>query len=301
VSRALRIYDLLNKLPFATSLSGKIVLAVVVSVLLPVTAMEVYFICFSSLTGRELEYAILISGITSALAAVLAYWTLSTILKPVLVTARQLHEFLNHQVMPDLPMNYNDEVGNLMSNINYLARRTRDLSERANLNASVDHLTGAYNRRNTESRLRDSIELARVRQTNLSFAILDIDHFKKLNDSYGHDFGDLVLRRIGELLRGNIRRTDWVGRWGGDEFVIALEGGEREASAMLTRICEMARQEFFVAPDKTVHRVSFSCGVCEWQDFMDAQVLFTKADEALYGAKRAGRDQIQVYTDFATA
>jgi diguanylate cyclase (GGDEF)-like protein len=301
VSRAFLIYDQMNKLPFANSLSGKIMLAVVVSVLLPVTAMEMYFICLSSLTGRELESAILVSGITSGLAAVLAYWTLSTIVKPVQVTARQLHEFLNHQVMPDLPMNYNDEVGNLMSNINYLARRTRDLSERANLNASVDHLTGAYNRRNTESRLRDSIELARVRQTNLSFAILDIDHFKKLNDSYGHDFGDLVLRRIGELLRSNIRRTDWVGRWGGDEFVIALEGSEREASAMLTRICDLARQEIFVAPDKTVHRVSFSCGVCEWQDFMGAQVLFTKADEALYGAKRAGRDRIQVYTDFATA
>jgi diguanylate cyclase (GGDEF)-like protein len=301
MSRALKFYDLLNRLPFATSFRGKVVFAVVVSVLLPVTAMEIYFIGFSSLQGRELEQAILISGLAAAAAAVFAYWALSTILRPILYTSRQLNHFLNDKVLPDLPMHYRDEVGSLMSNVNYLARSMQDLLETANQNGAIDHLTGIYNRRSAENRLRDSIELTRIRQTSLSFAILDIDKFKMLNDTYGHEFGDAVLRQIGDLLRTNVRRTDWVGRWGGDEFVISIQGGEREATAMLSRICELGRRELFVAPDQSVHKITFSCGVCEWQEVMDSQSLFSKADEALYVAKRAGRDQVQVWSEMATA
>ena len=162
-------------------------------------------------------------------------------------------------------------------------------------------MTGIYNRRSAENRLKDSIELTRIRQNSLSFAILDIDNFKILNDTYGHDFGDTVLRQVGELLRTNVRRTDWVGRWGGDEFVISVQGGENEASAMLSRLCELARRELFIAPDQSVHKITFSCGVCEWQEMMDSQSLFTKADEALYTAKRGGRDQLQVWSEMAPA
>jgi len=299
MSRALKFYDLLNRLPFATSFRSKVVFAVVVSVLLPVMAMEIFFILFSTLKGPELEQAILISGVAAATAAVFAYWALSTILKPILCTSRQLNQFLNEKVLPDLPVHYRDEVGSLMSNVNYITRSMKDLIESANQDGAIDHLTGIYNRRSAENRLKDSIELTRIRQNALSFAILDIDNFKTLNDTYGHDFGDAVLRQTGDLLRTNVRRTDWVGRWGGDEFVIAFQGGESEASAMFSRICELAGRELFIAPDQSVHKITFSCGVCEWQEAMDSQFLFTKADEALYAAKRGGRDQVQVWSEYA--
>jgi diguanylate cyclase (GGDEF)-like protein len=301
VSRALRFYDLLNRLPFAASFKGKIIFAVVVSVLLPVAAMEIYFIGFSELRGEQLERAILISGLASATAAVFSYWALSTILRPILSTAKQLNQFLNTRTLPDLPVHYRDEVGSLMSNVNYITRSMHDLVETANQNGAIDHLTGIYNRRSAENRLKDSIELARIRQNSMSFAILDIDNFKTLNDTYGHDFGDTVLRQIGDLLRTNVRRSDWVGRWGGDEFVISIQGGEREANAMLSRICESARKERFIAPNQSVHTITFSCGVCEWQESMDPQALFTKADEALYSAKRGGRDQVHLWSEMATA
>lgn len=301
MSKALKFYDLLNRLPFVTSFRSKVVFAVVVSVLLPVSVMEIYFIGFSTLRGPELEQAILISGLAAAAAAVFAYWTLSTILRPILYTSRQLNHFLNERVLPDLPVHYRDEVGSLMSNVNYIARSMQDLIESANQNGAIDHLTGIYNRRSAENRLKDSIELTRIRQNSLSFAILDIDNFKMLNDTYGHDFGDTVLRQVGDLLRNNVRRTDWVGRWGGDEFVISVQGGENEASAMLTRLCELARRELFIAPDQSVHKITFSCGVCEWQEVMDSQSLFTKADEALYTAKRGGRDQLHVWSEMAPA
>ncbi len=301
MSKALKFYDLLNRLPFVTSFKSKVMFAVVVSVLLPVSVMEIYFIGFSSLRGPEVEQAILISGLAASAAAVFAYWTLSTILRPILHTSRQLNHFLNERVLPDLPVHYRDEVGSLMSNVNYLARSMQDLVESANQNGAIDHLTGIYNRRSAENRLKDSVELTRIRQNSLSFAILDIDKFKMLNDTYGHDFGDKVLRQVGELLRTNVRRTDWVGRWGGDEFVISVQGGENEASAMLSRLCDLARRELFIAPDQSVHKITFSCGVCEWQEMMDSQLLFTKADEALYTAKRGGRDQLHVWSEMAPA
>jgi diguanylate cyclase (GGDEF)-like protein len=301
MSKALKFYDLLNRLPFVTSFRSKVVFAVVVSVLLPVSVMEMYFIGFSTLRGPELEQAILISGLAAAAAAVFAYWTLSTILRPILYTSRQLNQFLNERVLPDLPVHYRDEVGSLMSNVTYITRSMKDLVESANQNGAIDHLTGIYNRRSAENRLKDSIELTRIRQNSLSFAILDIDNFKMLNDTYGHDFGDTVLRQVGDLLRSNVRRTDWVGRWGGDEFVISVQGGENEASAMLSRLCELVRRELFIAPDQSVHKVTFSCGVCEWQEMMDSQSLFTKADEALYTAKRGGRDQLHVWSEMAPA
>lgn len=297
MAKALRFYDLLSRFPLASSFAAKVVFAVIVSVLLPVLAIEIYFIGFSPLRGAALEQAILISGLAAAVASVIAYWALSTILRPILIMSKQLNQFLNHQVLPDLPMHYRDEVGSLMSNVNYLAHAMRDLTENALQNGAIDHLTGIYNRRTAENRLRDSIELTRIRQNSLSLAILDIDRFKMLNDTYGHDFGDTVLRKVGDLLRTNVRRTDWVGRWGGDEFVISVQGGEREAAAMLTRICEMARKELFLAPNQSVHSITISCGVCEWQEGMDSQVLFTKADEALYIAKRAGRDQVHSFSD----
>ncbi len=301
MSKALKFYDLLNRLPFVTSFRSKVVFAVVVSVLFPVSVMEMYFIGFSTLKGPELEQAILISGLAAAAAAVFAYWTLSTILRPILYTSRQLNHFLNERILPDLPVHYRDEVGSLMSNVNYITRSMQDLVASANQNGAIDHLTGINNRRSAENRLKDSIELTRIRQNSLSFAILDIDNFKMLNDNYGHDFGDTVLRQVGDLLRTNVRRTDWVGRWGGDEFVISVQGGETEASAMLSRLCELVRRELFIAPDQSVHKVTFSCGVCEWQEMMDSQSLFTKADEALYTAKRAGRDQLQVWSEMAPA
>ena len=299
--KALKFYDLLNQLPFATSFRGKVVFAVIVSVMLPVAAMEIYFVGFSPLRGKDLEQAILISGLAASAAAVFAYWALSTILRPILYTSRQLNLYLKDRVLPNLPAQYKDEVGSLMSNVNYITRSLHALMETSSQNGDIDHLTGVYNRRSAEHRLRDSIEMTRIRQNTLSFAIIDIDNFKSLNDMHGHDFGDLVLRQTGELLRRNVRRSDWVGRWGGDEFVISIQGGENEAAAMLSRICELARKELFVAPDQSVHKITFSCGVCEWQDQMDSQSLFTKADEAMYTAKRGGRDQLQFWSGFVRA
>lgn len=299
MARGMFLYDFLNRFPFARSFRRKVFISVLACVLLPVAALELYLTIFLPLRGPALEQAIWVSSAAAVLASLLAYWALSTILGPILQTSHQLNSYLSDRKLPELPSEYKDEVGNLMSNINYVTRSLNDLLESSNQNGAIDHLTGIYNRRSSENRLRDAIELSRIRQTTLSFAILDLDNFKHLNDTYGHDFGDSVLRQIGDCLRGNVRRTDWVGRWGGDEFVIAVQGGEAEASAMLSRIGELIRRELFIAPDRSIHHVTISCGVCEWSELMDSHELFTNADEALYAAKRHGRDQVQLFSELA--
>jgi diguanylate cyclase (GGDEF)-like protein len=301
MSRALRLYDLLHRLSFARGFRAKVVVAVIASVLLPTFAMQLYFVCFSPLQGWALEQAILMGSLAAVAASTLAYWALSTILLPLLVASRQLERYLTDRTLPQLPTHYKDEVGSLMANINYLARSHEENVRTSAQNAAYDHLTGIYNRRASESRLKDSIELSRIRQNPLSFAILDLDNFKRLNDTYGHDFGDAVLRQVGELLRGNVRRSDWVGRWGGDEFVVTVHGNESEAMAMISRICELLRREDIMAPDESYHKLSFSVGVCEWSEAMDSHALYTKADEALYSAKRQGRDQVQLWSEVALA
>jgi diguanylate cyclase (GGDEF)-like protein len=295
--RGLKIYEWLNRIPLTRSFHGKVVAAVAISVLAPAAVLQICLIFFSPFEPAQITLAGRLVSLAAVLGALLSCWSLSKVLTPLTETARALQRFVSEGLPPELPGNYQDEVGRLMANINYLASNVRDLQESEKVNGALDHLTGAFNRRSAENRMRDSIALAQVRHAQMSFAILDIDNFKTLNDTYGHEFGDKVLRQLGDLLRGNIRRTDWVGRWGGDEFVISIEGGEREASAMLSRLVELIRHQRVVAPDGSEHQITLSCGVCEWQESWDASGLFTRADEALYSAKRAGRNQVQVWSE----
>lgn len=301
MAKTLRLYDLLHRLALARSYRAKVGIAVMCSVLVPLGAMEFYFILFSPLRGKELEHAIWVGCLAACAAALLAYWTLSKILRPLGETSRQLDRYLLDRTLPELPLHYKDELGLLMSNVSYLTQRLEEHVSQFRENAAFDHLTGVYNRRASESRLRDSIELARIRQNRLSFALLDVDYFKTMNDTYGHDFGDAVLRQLGEVLRQNVRNTDWVGRWGGDEFVLAIQGGETEAVAMVSRLCDVVRREPLLAPDGACRYLSLSVGVCEWSEAMDAHALYMKADEALYYAKRRGRDQVQIWSEAALA
>jgi len=126
--------------------------------------------------------------------------------------------------------------------------------------------------------------------------LLDLDHFKQINDTAGHLAGDTVLRQIGELLEEAIRKVDIVARYGGEEFVVilpetALEGGVAFAERLRERI---ALQSFDVGAGRTVH-LTVSVGIATFPSALVASTedLFARADEALYRAKSAGRNQVQ--------
>lgn len=160
--------------------------------------------------------------------------------------------------------------------------------------AETDLLTGVANRRKFSSEMERLLRLANRHNQPLCFAILDLDHFKRINDTYGHEAGDRVLHYLGKLLLQSFRNEDAVGRWGGEEFVVSLYGIDKaEAVRRLVQVLETLRSVEFIEADDKIFRVSFSAGVVEYlDDGADLLSLYKRADEVLYQAKQQGRDRV---------
>lgn len=157
--------------------------------------------------------------------------------------------------------------------------------------ATTDQLSGLPNRRALEQHLSHEIELAATRGTSLSAVVLDIDHFKKVNDTFGHIIGDVVLADVAARLRGVARQDEIVARFGGEEFVWLLPGTDG-AEALLA--AERARKAIESEPFGEVGSITVSAGVCELRD-AGSHSLLACADRALYAAKHAGRNRSERY------
>lgn len=180
-----------------------------------------------------------------------------------------------------------------------LLTRIRSRLEHARLVRSfvdTDPLTGVDNRRKSTSTLNQFIRMSHRQHQPLSFTILDLDHFKLVNDSYGHGVGDQVLRKLGMILQKSFRSEDVVARWGGEEFVIGMFGMRcQDAVQRMTDVLETFRKEVFTAGEGAELHVTFSAGVAQYPEHGDdLQALYRAADKALYAAKKGGRNRIQV-------
>jgi two-component system cell cycle response regulator len=153
-----------------------------------------------------------------------------------------------------------------------------------------DALTRMANRRYILTQLAALVSGARRHGRPLSVAIIDIDHFKAVNDRYGHAAGDEVLVAVATALRGHLRAEDHLGRLGGEEFLALLPDTDAEAAARVTEKlrCEVGRID--VEHDGVPLRVTVSIGTATWED-EEPQDLLQRADDALYAAKAAGRDR----------
>lgn len=155
--------------------------------------------------------------------------------------------------------------------------------------AAKDQLTGLWNRRSFDQRLQEAIAHLARHEGELSLLIIDIDHFKDINDRHGHLVGDDVLRRFADLLGERLRQNDVAARWGGEEFVVLADGAVLEnASLLAEQIRESALSETF----PSVGPVTVSIGIADYRRGETPDQLLTRADDALYEAKRGGRNRV---------
>ncbi|MEJ2684244.1 MAG: sensor domain-containing diguanylate cyclase [Candidatus Sulfobium sp.] len=157
--------------------------------------------------------------------------------------------------------------------------------------ATTDRLTQTYNRLKFEEIIRKEIEMARRYGHLLSLIILDIDHFKEVNDTYGHIAGDDVLKAVAGTARENIRETDSLVRWGGEEFIVIAPGTSLEGAAELAERIRKSVEDFDFGHLKTVR---ISLGVTQFREHDTENTLLRRADDAMYAAKNKGRNRVEV-------
>jgi diguanylate cyclase (GGDEF)-like protein/PAS domain S-box-containing protein len=155
--------------------------------------------------------------------------------------------------------------------------------------ASTDDLTGVSNRRHLEASIRQAIVRAERHGGPLSMLLCDLDHFKAINDRYGHPVGDQVLIEFCQRILRQMRSGDCFGRWGGEEFLILLDASDAQAA---TALADKLRRLISAQPFNTVGRVTASFGVAQWQPGESEGSWFQRADQGIYAAKEAGRDHV---------
>ena len=190
----------------------------------------------------------------------------------------------------DIILNFDIPEGNkldVIKKINFMYSQTRYMSV-------TDPLTGLYNRRHFEDNLEREFLRAVRYDNNLSFAIIDVDFFKKVNDTYGHSCGDYVLKEVAYLILQTFRKTDMVFRYGGEEFaVIITETPIEKAVIPLERLRKSISE--YPSYNGTKIKVTVSIGVSEVNKQTESvHQLFENADKALYKAKENGRNQISL-------
>ncbi len=174
------------------------------------------------------------------------------------------------------------------------ALRSRISAERSQ--AQTDALTGIPNRLAYEERLDQEIARWKRFSTPLVLLIWDVDHFKRINDSFGHKAGDKVLRTIARTLAGSVRETDFIARYGGEEFVHLMTGAElADCVAVADKLRELIAATGFHFRGRSV-TITASCGLTQFRDGDSTESWFERADKALYRAKQAGRNRCEPAT-----
>jgi len=163
--------------------------------------------------------------------------------------------------------------------------------------AGTDALSGLANRRGLNERLDDELERAVRNDTRVCFVLADIDDFKEINDGFGHQTGDKVIRAVGQALAGAVRELDFPARYGGEEFALILPGSSlADGARTAERIRRAISQVEVAGPAGEAARVTASFGIAEFPTYANAEALVAAADAALYQAKRSGKDQVATAT-----
>ena len=177
--------------------------------------------------------------------------------------------------------------------------RLRNLIKQLEDLASTDQLTGLSNRRDMLAKIEH--EIFRYRRNKNTFALIlcDIDHFKKINDSYGHDAGDYILINVAQSLKETVRNYDTVSRWGGEEFLIILPETDLDGGIQVAEKIRLTIEAKVFYYNQHEIKLTISFGISAFEDNMTIDSCIKKADEYLYVAKKTGRNKIVPAADFS--
>lgn len=184
-------------------------------------------------------------------------------------------------------------INNLFDQADEAAAERESLLKTTKLMAVTDSLTGIYNRRKIEEILTSKIEKLRYSKVPFSVLLADIDHFKKINDTYGHQVGDLALVDVTQILEKNIRNTDYLGRWGGEEFLMILPKIKLNKALETAERLRVTMMEYDADYLKNGDKITLSIGVLESRQNTDIKSIVKGVDELLYRAKNNGRNRIE--------
>ncbi len=230
------------------------------------------------------------------LVAGLTIFTVLRILNALSILLQTLEQVRNNQDFAvRIHAHAKDEFGLISFSINSLLTYIEKIIEEKDFLATTDLLTGVKNRRSLSLLLEREMLRSERYGSPLSLIYCDIDHFKSINDGYGHGVGDQVLKGFALLLKENIRGTDYLGRWGGEEFVIAVPNTE---APLAVELAEKLRLKVLTLRIDPVEQITCSFGVAQKLPKESLHELCERADQALYKAKTLGRNQVHLHNRF---
>ncbi len=210
--------------------------------------------------------------------------------KDIHLSGRQIYFFLEKRMFKNLLIEYINNiknVGRLLSTISLNFAITSESQSK------IDPLTGLLNRRSMEMMLINQLSIAKIANTTFSIAIIDIDDFKKINDTFGHLVGDCVLRNVAHIIKESLRKSDFVFRYGGEEFVVLLPFTELEDAKRVMEKVRINIKKFTHKCEKIELKTTVSIGVAEYEDGINSiNELLEIADKKLYIAKKTGKNKV---------
>lgn len=293
-NESLGTYALLSRLGFPNSYRAKIMLTAFLGTHAPLIALVIYLLLgYSGALESTLRILVLMVGVT-LLGTAATLLALRGLLAPIHLTSSALKEYIDDHKMPALPTGFTDEAGQLMADVQYAINNLEETVRSLEALSATDHLTGLLNRRQAEKLLADEASRVRRGVETLTLCVVDVNNFKYINDTYGHQAGDACIKHVAEVIGRNIRRSDWLARWGGDEFVVGLRDANpfAQTETILQRIVRDLKDSPLRMPQGEELTLTATVGASRYSGEADLRELLAKADEAMYEAKREGRPWI---------
>ena len=289
--QGLGLYARISRLGFPKSYPGKVLLVAFLGAQAPPIAVALYLVLGSSSGFGEALRALALVAAVALVGNAATLLALSALLVPIGLASAALEAYLEDRTRLELPTGFPDEAGRLMAGVRRAVEHLDSTITSLEGLSGSDPLTGLPNRRAGEERLAEDFGRARRGGGMLTLALADVNRFKTINDTHGHQVGDACIRHVADVVRGNVREGDWLARWGGDEFVLALWDSSVFASpgAVLGRINNALRDSPARLPGGEELVLSVSVGGCRYAGEDDVRELLAKADAAMYEAKREGR------------